>query len=191
MATNSTDFGRKAADWQKPEKLAKFNLIFDLYVVTMKKKAYTILKDKGWAEDAVQLTFMKLMHHLDQVEDPYSVKSKCYLNTILVNSCFTLLRKNNRYICIDAYRFQYDEKYMAIKADESLNRIFYKELLEDVQQIPEIYSNLIVLHALYGYNTQQLSEILNLKPATVRKRMQRGREMLQKRIEEKNRKMNR
>ena len=133
---------------------------------------------------------MLFRSHLDQVEDPYSIKSKCYLNTILVNCCFTILRKNNRYVCIDDYRFRNDERYMTVWADESLNRIFYQELLKDVQQIPEIYSDLIVLHALYGYNTQQLSEILNVKPATVRKRMQRGREMLQKRMEEKNRKPN-
>ena len=64
----------------------------------------------------------------------------------------------------------------------------YRELLADVQQIPEMYSNLIILNGLYGYSPQQISELLDLKPATVRKRMQRGREMLQRKIEEKQKK---
>ena len=166
MAMNLTDSGSNmhSEEQQNPEQVAKFNITFRLYASTMKRKAYAILRDEGWAEDAVQWTFMKLLQHLNQIGDPYSIKARCYINTILVNNCFTLLKKNNRYYFI------------------------YLELLADVQQIPEMYSNLIILNGLYGYSPQQISELLDLKPATVRKRMQRGREMLQRKIEEKQKK---
>ena len=174
MAMNLTDSGSNmhSEEQQNPEQVAKFNITFRLYASTMKRKAYAILRDEGWAEDAVQWTFMKLLQHLNQIGDPYSIKARCYINTILVNNCFTLLKKNNR----------------MIRADESLDNLIYRELLADVQQIPEMYSNLIILNGLYGYSPQQISELLDLKPATVRKRMQRGREMLQRKIEEKQKK---
>ena len=99
-----------------------------------------------------------------------------------------MLRKNNRYYFMDDYTFQNDHGNILIKEDESLDKLIYEELLKDVQQVPEMYSNLIILHGLYGYTPQQISELLDLKPATVRKRMQRGREMIQKKMEGKHKK---
>lgn len=180
MAMNLTDSGSNmhSEEQQNPEQVAKFNITFRLYASTMKRKAYAILRDEGWAEDAVQWTFMKLLQHLNQIGDPYSIKARCYINTILVNNCFTLLKKNNRYYFMEDYTYQNDYRHSMIRADESLDNLIYRELLADVQQIPEMYSNLIILNGLYGYSPQQISELLDLKPATVRKRMQRGREML-------------
>ena len=171
MAMNLTDpeSNMHSEEQKNPEQVAKFNLTFRLYASTMKRKAYAILRDEGWAEDAVQWTFMKLLQHLNQIGDPYSVKARCYINTILVNNCFTLLKKNNRYYFMEDYTYQNDYRHSMIRADESLDNLIYRELLADVQQIPEMYSNLIILNGLYGYSPQQISELLDLKPATVRK----------------------
>ena len=66
MAMNLTDSGSNmhSEEQQNPEQVAKFNITFRLYASTMKRKAYAILRDEGWAEDAVQWTFMKLLQHL-------------------------------------------------------------------------------------------------------------------------------
>ena len=76
MAMNLTDSGSNmhSEEQQNPEQVAKFNITFRLYASTMKRKAYAILRDEGWAEDAVQWTFMKLLQHLNQIGDPYSIK---------------------------------------------------------------------------------------------------------------------
>ena len=165
MAMNLTDPGSNmhSEEQQNPEQVAKFNITFRLYASTMKRKAYAILRDEGWAEDAVQWTFMKLLQHLNQIGDPYSIKARCYINTILVNNCFTLLKKNNRYYFMEDYTYQNDYRHSMIRADESLDNLIYRELLADVQQIPEMYSNLIILNGLYGYSPQQISELLDLE----------------------------
>ena len=56
MAMNLTDSGSNmhSEEQQNPEQVAKFNITFRLYASTMKRKAYAILRDEGWAEDAVQ-----------------------------------------------------------------------------------------------------------------------------------------
>lgn len=56
MAMNLTDPGSNmhSEEQQNPEQVAKFNITFRLYASTMKRKAYAILRDEGWAEDAVQ-----------------------------------------------------------------------------------------------------------------------------------------
>lgn len=81
MAMNLTDSGSNmhSEEQQNPEQVAKFNITFRLYASTMKRKAYAILRDEGWAEDAVQWTFMKLLQHLNQIGDPYSIKARCYI----------------------------------------------------------------------------------------------------------------
>lgn len=76
MAMNLTDSGSNmhSEEQQNPEQVAKFNITFRLYASTMKRKAYAILRDEGWAEDAVQWTFMKLLQHLNQIGDPTVLK---------------------------------------------------------------------------------------------------------------------
>ena len=46
--------------------------------------------------------------------------------------------------------------------------------------MPEIYADLLIMHAVHHYTLLEISEMMELKPATVRKRMQRGRELLWK-----------
>ena len=136
MAMNLTDSGSNmhSEEQQNPEQVAKFNITFRLYASTMKRKAYAILRDEGWAEDAVQWTFMKLLQHLNQIGDPYSIKARCYINTILVNNCFTLLKKNNRYYFMEDYTYQNDYRHSMIRADESLDNLIYRELLANEEK---------------------------------------------------------
>lgn len=156
----------------------KFTVLFNTYARALKRKANSILRDNGWAEDAVQWTFMKLLRHMDKIEDPYSDRTRCYLYTILVNNCYTIIKKNNRYYPMDDYTMQVDYGSRMVRDDDSMEHVICEELLNDVRKIPEIYSNLMILHAVYNYSLQEISAMLELKPATVRKRMQRGREML-------------
>ena len=160
------------------EYVEKFTILFKTYSRSLKRKAYSILRDDGWAEDAVQSTFEKLLRHMDKIDDPYSDRTRCYLYTVLVNHCYSAIKKKNRCFPMDDYTMQVDYGARMTRRDESVDHIIYEELLDDVRKIPEIYSNLLILYAVYNYSLQEISIMLELKPATVRKRMQRGREML-------------
>lgn len=160
------------------ESVEKFTILFKTYSKALKRKANSILKDEGWAEDAVQSTFEKLLRHMDKIDEPDSERTRCYLYTILVNHCYSAIKKKNRCLPMDDYTMQVDYGTKMIRRDESVDHIICEELLNDVRKIPEIYSNLLILHAVYNYSLQEISSMLELKPATVRKRMQRGREML-------------
>lgn len=158
----------------------KFTVLFETYGKALKRKANSILKDNGWAEDAVQWTYMKLLRHMDSVDDPFSERTRCYLYTILINNCYSIIKANKKYCLMDDYMMQIDFGMKLVKHDDSMERIICAELLNEVRKIPEIYSNLLIMHAVYNYSLQEISEILELKPATVRKRVQRGRKMLSK-----------
>ena len=158
----------------------KFTLLFNLYAKPMTKKAYAILKDRGWAEDAVQITFEKVLRHIENIEDPYSLRAKCYLSTIVSHDCFEMLKKNKKYYLMDDCTMQSDFGTRMTEGDNAADNLLYESLLRDIYKIPDIYADLLVMHAVHHYSLQEISEMLELKPATVRKRMQRGREMLWK-----------
>lgn len=142
----------------------KFIILFNTYAKALKRKAYSILKDNGWAEDAVQWTFMKLLCHMDKIDDPYSERTRCYLYTILINNCYTIIKKNNKYYLMDDQTMQVDYGMKLVKPDDLAERIICEELLDEVRKIPEIYSNLLILYAVYNYSMKEISVMLELKP---------------------------
>ena len=52
----------------------KFTLLFEMYGKAMRRKAYAILRDRDWAEDAVQIAFEKVYRHINNIEDPYRLR---------------------------------------------------------------------------------------------------------------------
>lgn len=160
------------------ETCEKITLLYNTYGKALKRKAYRILRDNGWAEDAVQSTFMKMLRHMDNIDDPFSDRTRCYLYTIVVNDCYSIIKANHKYYLMDDCQMQKDYGTRLVKNDSSVEHVICEEMLNEVRKIPEIYSNLLILHAVYNYSLQEISEMLEMKPATVRKRVQRGREML-------------
>lgn len=75
----------------------KFTLLFEMYGKAMRRKAYAILRDRDWAEDAVQIAFEKVYRHINNIEDPYSHRTKSYLITIVSHDCYEMLKKNQKY----------------------------------------------------------------------------------------------
>ena len=75
---------------------------------------------------------------------------------------------------------QTDFSACMIEGDNASENLMYESLVRDIYKIPDIYADLLIMHAVYHYTLQEISEMLELKPATVRKRMQRAREMLWK-----------
>ena len=64
--------------------------------------------------------------------------------------------------------------------DNLTEHLICEELWNDIKKLPEIYSDIFMMYAFEEYSLEEISKILDLKPATVRKRIQRGREILEK-----------
>lgn len=50
-------------------KVSKLERIYERYSTIMYKEAYSILYDKSDSEDAVQQSFIKIMHSLDKINE--------------------------------------------------------------------------------------------------------------------------
>lgn len=59
-----------------------------------------------------------------------------------------------------------------------------RELLDTLRTLPEHQREVLYLHYYEGYSVQELSEILNVRPGTVKSRLSRARDALKTKLEE-------
>ena len=71
----------------------KFEDIFNSYKKTMYYIANSILKDEHYSHDAVQNSFLKIIKHIDKIEDVKCNKTKGFIVTIVRNSSIDIYRK--------------------------------------------------------------------------------------------------
>jgi len=135
------------------------DLVFRLCIVYLKNRAN--------AEDAFQDIFIKLFEKNLKFNDEEHLKA--WLIRCTANHCKNMLGSY-----WNKFRVSIDDVVLPIedKRDE--------ELVEFVMKLPFKYKGVIYLYYYEGYNTLEISEILNIKEATVRTQLKRGRDILKK-----------
>lgn len=133
----------------------------------------SILKNDADCEDAVQeaiaIAFAKL-HTLK--EEQYA---KTWLTRILINECYHILRKRERFTPFSAYK---EETEWGLED--------YSELYQALFMLKKEYRLTIVLHYLEGYSVKEIAHIMNTGTGTVKSRLSRGRDKLKSILEEEN-----
>ena len=135
------------------------NLVFRLCIV--------YLKNEADAEDAFQDIFIKLFEKNPKFNDEEHIKA--WLIKCTTNHCKNILGSYwNR------FRVSIENVELPIEDKED------DELVKFVMKLPFKYKAVIYLYYYEGYNSLEISEILNVKEATVRTQLKRGRELLKK-----------
>ena len=83
--------------------------------------------------------------------------------------------------------FLTDKIYSQNKDSDVENKFIEKDenelLFNEVVALPPVFKDVIILFYYHGYNTKEISEILNVVEGTVRSRLHRARGMLKERLE--------
>lgn len=134
--------------------------------LSMYKVAKSILKNDEDVGDAMQETILAALENIVSLKNNNYFKT--WITRILINKCNDILRKNNKSICIEEYlNFSYTEDFVqSIALQEGINS------LSDEQQL--------VLHLYYtmGFNSREISELLNENESTIKVRLSRSRNKL-------------
>lgn len=141
--------------------------------------AYGILHDQARAEDVVQETMVRVIENLDKTDPENRPRTKSYVAIIC------------RHLAIDAYRdrkrtVEFDEAYTAPYSHVERDVITKDETaraLAAVDALPERYRTVLLLYMVHELEYKQIAETLHMKEPAVRKRVQRGREMLAAELE--------
>lgn len=151
------------------------------------RAAWSILKDRGEAEDAVQAAYVSAFSSMDRFEGRSSLTT--WLTRIVINEALGRLRSESRRRAqleaqgvpvLDAYR----EKLMAGSEtqppDASVAREQLRRLLEKaVAGLPDMFRTVFVLREIEGLSVEDTSDVLGIPAATVKTRLLRAKRRLQ------------
>ena len=155
------------------------------------RAAWSILKDRGEAEEAVQSAYLNGFAAMGRFDGRSSLST--WLTRIVVNESLTRLRNARRQreqleqrgvAVLEDYR----EKLMTGSQSQSPDSLVAREqlrlLLEQaIGGLPDIFRSVFVLREIEGLSTEETAEALNVAPATVKTRLLRARRKLQELLE--------
>lgn len=140
-----------------------FCQLMELQMQSMYKVARAYLNNNEDVADAIQDTILTCFEKLQTLENNRYFKT--WMTRILINKCKDILQARSRVMYTDNLPETpvYEEDFEALEWDNVL------------APVDEKYRTILLLYYMEGFNTREISEILNLKESTVKSRLQRGR----------------
>ena len=126
--------------------------------------AYGILLNQSDCADAVQDALLRAWEKLHTLREEEYFRT--WLVRILINQCYTLLRRRRFVLPLDSAR--------TVAAPEGADPDLHDAIarLDDKLHLP------IVLHYMEGYSVDEISSMLNVPSGTVKTRLLKGRKAL-------------
>lgn len=162
------------------EEISKFELIYNTYKKQMYYTANNILKDSHLAEDSVHNAFLRIINNLEKIEDINSHKTKGLIVIIVKNVSIDIYRKNKKERDNTIFIDDLDD----INGYDEINKNDLGDLEIAIYKLPENYKQVFLLKFSHELTDNEISEILDIKPDNVRKRISRGREKLKNILKE-------
>ncbi len=169
--------GKEVSDLQKKEKSFDseyIKVLVDKYSNMIFRICYGVLCNRDDAEDALQDTFLKYLTKAPEFQD--DEHEKAWLIRVATN-----ISKN---MSIVRYRRK------TIGADELVDVGVTNEdryVFEAISELPVKFKIVMMLYYIEGYSVKEVSKIISVSEDAVRKRLQKGRELLKLKIERSNR----
>lgn len=142
-------------------------ILIDNHEVSMYKAAKAILKNEEDIGDAIQETILSAYKNIKTLKN--SKYFKTWLTRILINKCNDIIRANKNLVFVEQYR-----------------EATYDEYIEDKLEFDGCFGKLssehkivLTLYYLEGFNSREISEILNENENTIKSRLLRGKKHLE------------
>ncbi|EFI66166.1 MULTISPECIES: RNA polymerase sigma factor [Lysinibacillus] len=147
--------------------------IVDKYGNMLFRMCLVILCNENDAEDVVQDTFITYLTKSPPFND--SEHEKAWLITIATNRC-----KNMRRYNIIRKHMDINDLQLYCKDDENYG------LIEHLMRLPNKHKIVLLLYYVEGYKVDEITKILGITTSAVKKRLQRGRELIREKYRKEN-----
>lgn len=132
--------------------------------------AKTILYSDQDCADAIQDTIVKAFSKIQTLKnDKYA---KTWLIRILINECYTILRKSSKLTSLDMM----DEQTKAEKIMMTKEKADYSELYQAINALKEELRLPVILYYIEDFNIREIAQILDITEGAVQKRLARASE---------------
>lgn len=157
-------------DMAKPVTNEYVKELIENYSAMLFRICYCILCNRADAEDALQDTFLKYLTKAPDFENAEHEKAWLIKVATNISKNAVLLRKRRKTVDLDELN--------SIGIEDADSQIF-----ESILALPVKYKIVMTLYYIEGYNSNETAGIIGISPDAVRKRLQKGRELLKKEIE--------
>lgn len=154
--------------------LQDYTKAVDTYADSVYRVAYSYTYTKVDAEDVLQNVFFKLFQSRQNFNSEEHLKQ--WLIRVAVNECHNLHRSFWKRNII--HMEEIEKSAQDFLTDDEI------DLHNALLQLPSEYRVIIHMYYYEGYKTKEISKILNVKEATVRTRLARGRDRLRELLKE-------
>lgn len=144
--------------------------IIENYSDMLIRISYSYMKNLNDAEDVAQEVFVKLLEKQPKFES--SRHEKAWLIRVSINLCKDKLKSS-----YFKSTTPLEEDFVDITNEDS-------EIIHAVLSLPLKYRSIILLYYYEDYSISEISNILNLKEATVGSQLSRGRKLLKSILKE-------
>ena len=145
--------------------------LFTEHMDLLYRMALFMLSNTHDAEDAVQETYVRYLLKKPKLKD--EEHAKAWLMRVWINICKNQIRYWKRH-----------PSSPISETDISETTLGEQEILREISLLPTKYKSVIILHSIEGYSVKEISNILKISDAAVKKRLQRAREQLKLKIGE-------
>ncbi len=154
---------------------------FATYRDMMCKIAKDILCNDFLAEDAVQEAFLHIIKDPDKISRIPVENRGRYLNTVVKNACYDLLRsEKRRHECnIDGLEICFNSA-----DDEALSALTVEEIRNLLNELPEKDQEILYLYLFNDYDPKDIAEALNIPKRQIGTYLGRARKRLIKLLKE-------
>ena len=168
----------------------KFTRLYQAYGSDMYQLAYSILLNHTMAEDAVHDACIKMMRRLDSIHEEDIARTKSFLKTIVRNTALTMKKKAQKELPCEQTAFETllskesPQKELTSPEIQFLDKDLTSYLRQFIDDLKPQERDCIDLFYFHNQSAAQIADILGISHAAVRKRLQRGRETLWKRLKQ-------
>ena len=160
------------------EKIPFYN-IYEKYKYLMFSIAMNVLRNTYSAEDAVQEAFVKILGHLDKIDDLDNDRTKRLIITITKNTAIDIYRKQSRQWNQEVNfenvgNLEYSDLYMTGE----------EEKFSTIESLPDHLKEILLLKYSVGFSNTEIADILGISEVNVRKRISRARKLLKHNMKE-------
>jgi len=166
-----------------------FRAIMQKYNQRLYRIARSILRNDVEAEDAVQEGYLRAFTHLDGFRGESSLST--WLSRIVMNEALGRLRTRRPTVELTAETQESAAQIipfpLASASDDPEKTMAQRELLKLVEQatndLPEVYRIVFVTRVIEGMSVEDTSELLGIRPETVKTRLHRARKLVREQLD--------
>jgi len=134
------------------------------------------------ARDVVQDAFIQAIENFSHFDGKSQFST--WLYRIAFNRAMTIYRRHKGEVSLDVAREKVGDETMATSQDQPEDRVLNSELVDEVhqalEQLTAEHRAVMLLREIEGCEYEQIAEILEISPGTVRSRLHRAREQMRR-----------